>query len=515
LLALWGVVSLLLPGNWRPSFLIALWFSVSPYVAAWSNWPAYAVFFPCLALISAIAILRSHNKYLLLALGCILGVDLAGFVLFLYPPWQVSLTYVFLALAVGIIVRDKLYRNFSKIRLASFGIAIIISSLILWKWWSDAHVAIQAMMATVYPGQRTEVAGGSMSLTYLLRGFTNIITLNKSDIANTNQCEIASFPYILLPLVLIFVFRAYQRAIGAIEIALALSICVILYFMLAGIPIDVAKFSLWGRVPPNRADLALGLSNIILCGILLVSDKKPIPDKMTLKILVVVIALLWAAIGNNSISRLDESSHFGLSPVVSVGLFFVTAIAGYWLASGKFREFIYLSLAWSVATTWPFNPIRIAPDSINASFYVNDLRKRSGSDSSRPILVLESNAAAVFLSAFGLPAINGVFYYPQKSLWEQLDKNRTEWNTYNRYQHLYFSGGVVENADHYQIKSTHVDVVRVVVDFERFDFRKTGARLIVGPQHEENALRKNASLIYIKNENGWSWFQIRGGLNVN
>ena len=159
LFALWGVVALLLPEDWRSSFLIALWFSLSPYVAAWSHWPAYTVFFPSLALLSAIAILKSHSKYLLPVWSCILGMSLAGFILVLYPPWQISLAYLFLALAMGIVVRDKLYRNFNKTKWAFYGIAIVIAGLILWKWWSDAHQAIRFMLATVYPGQRSAEVG--------------------------------------------------------------------------------------------------------------------------------------------------------------------------------------------------------------------------------------------------------------------------------------------------------------------------------------------------------------------
>lgn len=514
LFALWGVVALLLHGEWRSSFLIALWFILSPYVAAWSNSPAYAVFFPSLALLLAIAILKSHSKYLLLALGCILGVTLAGFVLVLYPPWQVSLTYVFIALAVGIVVRDKLYKNFNKIRLASYGVAIVIAGLILWGWWSDAHLAIQAMQATVYPGQRSTVVGGSISLPDLLRGFTNLVTLHKLDSAFSNQSEIASFSYMLLPLVLLFVFRGYQKAIGAVEVALAVAIGFILYFMLIGVPVEVANFSLWGRVPPNRADIALGLSYIILCGILLSSGTKSMPNKIPVKILAFVVAMLWAAVALNSISHLHSSILSGFSPGVVVGLFFVVIVAGYWLALGKFREFIYLNLALSVATIGPFNPINIAPHSVTATSSINEIiEKKSNHVASQRILVLVGPLQAMYLLASGLPVANGVFYYPQRSLWERLDMNHTESNTYNRYQHLFFSSGVVENADKYRIESPRADSVRVVIDLEHFDFRKTGAGILAAPQNEEVALRKNAVLTHIKNEKGWSWFQIMGGLN--
>jgi hypothetical protein len=509
LFALWGLVTLLSPGNWRYSFLIALWFILSPYVGAWSETPANNVFFPSFALLCAIVILKSQNKYLLLALSCLLGVTLAGYVLVLYPPWQVSLAYVFVALAFGVVVRDKLYKNFNTFRLLSYLLAIIIACLILWRWWSDTNDAIQAISNTIYPGQRTTAPGGGYTFLDLLRGFTNIVTLHKIGGGYSNQCEIASFLYMLLPIVFLFIFRLCQKSIGAIEIALALVIGFILYYMFIGVPVIVANFSLWGRVTPQRADIALGLSYILLCGVLLSSKQKPISDKASIKFLAFIVAVIWAAMTISVLSYLDPGVLVGFTPGVEIGMFFIVIFIGYWLTRGKFREFISLNLLLSVATIGAFNPINIAPNNISVSSYINDIvDKQLNTAVSKRILALETQIPAMYLLASGLPVVNGVFYFPQHSLWERLDKPHTELKKYNRYQHLSFCGGFVENTDNFRIESPHSDIVIVVVDLERFDFRKTGASLITAPKKDENQLRKNASLSHIKNEDGWSWFQI-------
>ncbi|MDD2759410.1 MAG: hypothetical protein PHH11_03835 [Methylomonas sp.] len=508
LFAVWGVVNVLLQGQWRASFLIALCFSLSPYVAAWSNWPAYTVFFPSLALLSALAILRADGKYALLFSSGILGLSLAGFVLVLYPPWQVSVGYVFLALFGAVVVRDKLHRNINSVRLVSYGFSIILACLILWKWWTDAHPAIQAMLDTVYPGQRTSVTGGNVSMPELLRGFTNLVTLYKLDSVYANPSEISSFCYMFLPLAFLFLFRWHQRAIGAVDIALAASIGVILYFMLVGIPVELARLSLWGRVPPHRADLALGLSSILLSGSLLSADIKTGGYEMPRRSWALAIALVWAAIAFNSISDLQEGILSGFTPSILIGLFFVTFAMGYWLALGKFKNFIYSTLALYSATILPFNPVNIAPHHFTASSFINEFHnKQSDAAISQRILVLDTHVPAMYLLASGFPVANGIFYYPQKSLWERLDKDHTGTNIYNRYQHLLFSGGVVDN---YRIESPQDDIVRVVIDPENFDFRKTGAGFITAPQHEEILLKKNATLTFIQNNMAWSWFKVQG-----
>lgn len=510
LFSLWGVLSLLLPNQWRSSFLISLWFVTSPYVAAWSNWPAYAVFFPSLAFVAAVSIFRTYNKYLQLGMSIILGIALAGFVLVLYPPWQVPLGYVFLALGIGIIVRDKLYANITTFRMAMFAIAILITILILLRWWLDAHQAINTISSTIYPGQRTDLSGGNLTLSELMRGFTNLVTLQDLHSPFSNQSEIASFYYFLFPLAFIFVIRLYQGQIDAVEISLAIVIIFTLYYGLIGISPHVSKLSQWGRVPPIRADLALGLSNIILCGLLLSNSSKALPKKIAIRLLALLVALISSVTAFRGVAQLHPSILSAFTPAFFGGLFLVSVVAGYWLASGNFRAFIYLNLALSVATTFPFNPINVAPNEMSA---VVPATVRNEQNS--PILSLGSQIPAMHLLASGFPVVNGTFYYPQPSLWKRLDPDHSRSGIYNRYQHLIFLGGVVSDKDYYQLELRQADVVNIVVDLIHFDFKKTGAGFLVAFSSDSKALRENASLTFINSDKGWSWFQVKDDERVN
>jgi hypothetical protein len=111
--------------------------------------------------------------------------------------------------------------------------------------------------------------------------------------------------------------------------------------------------------------------------------------------------------------------------------------------------------------------------------------------------------------ASGRAVENGTFYYPQISLWRQLDKDRVDSNAYNRYQHLNFTGGLVDGENGYRIESPREDWVQVVIDLEKFDFRNTGAIYLAAPQIHERLLRNNSSLAFISSSyGGWVWFQI-------
>ncbi len=500
LLALWAVFSLIVPNHWRIGFAVSLLFCSSAYVTAWSYWPAYVVFFPCLMLYSSIAILCHKHLISLLGWGILLGLSLAGFVLVLYPPWQVSLGYLFLLMGIGIVLRDKLYLRINVGRLFAFALAISLAAIILWCWWLDAKSAVTAMMNTVYPGRRDSELGGNVTAADFLRGFTNLVTLYRLE-GYSNKSEIASFYYSLPALLVLFGLCVLKRQIGFIQSLLLAFIVYAMLFMLVGIPKDVATFTLWGRVPALRADLSLGLAVMLLSGMLLASNTATHSVyKIATKLLVMVVSLLWGGFVVYSLSQLPHESLSGFASGITVAIIFVIVLQSWWLAIGAYRQFLLLSLAFSISTTLPFNPMMIAPSHIDSA--INPAKKHAR------ILVANTQVPAMLLAASGQPVSNGIFYYPQKTLWNRLDANGSQENVYNRYQHLMFTLGAVQTP-YYHIESPSPDVVKVVVDSTYFDFNKTGADILLA-SNDVSALKLNPSIHFVSERDGWSTFTIVG-----
>ena len=500
LFSLWAVFSLISPNHWRIGFLVSLIFCSSPYVTAWSYWPAYAALFPSLMLYSSVSILRTSNNVARIGWAIMLGLSSAGFVLLLYPPWQVSLGYLFLFLGVGIVLRDKLHSNFNLFRLFSFSLSLGLAIVILWNWWLDAEPAIITMMNTIYPGHRTSETGGSLTVTGLLRGFTNIITLYRMDGSYSNQSEIASFYYMFPSLLVLFGVRLWEKKIGYTHWLLLLFLTFTATFMLVGIPKEFATLSLWERVPVKRADLALGLAYILLVGALLVpTTARSYVYKIPVRCFAAIASLMWSLVVVYAISKMPHESLSGFSPGISLAIFLFILFGSWWLAIGEYRKFLVLNLAFSFATVLPFNPMTVAPNTVTP---VADFAE----DRSR-VLVANTQIPAMFLLASGKPVSNGIFYYPQKMMWNRLDPDGSQANIYNRYQHLIFSLGSVPTP-YYRIESPQADVVRVMVDTAHFDFRKTGAGVLVAPSNELNALKLNPSLAFVSESDGWSRFVV-------
>ena len=114
----------------------------------------------------------------------------------------------------------------------------------------------------------------------------------------------------------------------------------------------------------------------------------------------------------------------------------------------------------------------------------------------------------MFLMAGGVPVANGVFYYPQKSLWGRLDPTAAEANVYNRYQHLVFAFGRVAAMTSFRLESPLCDQVRVFIAPERFDFYLTGAEIVAAPPGYSPLLRRNSGLERIGETSDYCWFKV-------
>jgi hypothetical protein len=514
LIALWGVLNLVFPGRWRLMLALSAAFTFSPYAVAWSFWPAYAVFFPSVALLIVLYSLKQRSLPPLLPLSLLLGLSLAGFVLVLYPPWQVTLGYLFLFIFAGVVIRDRLYARFTLWHGLMVVIALVTAGLILYSWWHDARFAVNAMLQTVYPGQRLMVPGGDIEPFSLVKGVSNIITLHKS-FHYSNASEMASFVYVIIPL-LLFVAAALisARRADPLAICLMLFVLTVIIYQYVGIPAVLAKLSLWGRSTTTRADLALGLAQICLIAFTLsgrdVSADERFPF-MSSRLFRYAIPLLWTGFLLFLFWRLTlrfEPIHGNMFLVVwiVVTLYIaLTGLASYFLLMGRSRSFaiVYCFLTFSISL--PFNPLIKAPGlfAVKPGFL-------SVNDGGGRFLVMDNSASqAMMLMAAGQPVLNGVHYYPQRVLWYRLDPSGSKESVYNRYQHLCFDEGRIPDAPMFRIENPNTDVVRVTVDGSGFDFRSLPVDSVVVPDSTVSALALNSTLSPGSSNYGWRTYRVR------
>lgn len=515
-IAVWSLMNLLFPGRWKLMLALSAAYIFSPYMAAWSFSPSYAVMFPASAVACSLFLFKNRSWTLAIFFGLLLGLFLSGFVLFLYPAWQVPLGYLFLFLFIGMVLRDRLYRFFSLQSLVSFIFALSVASFVLYYWWIDAHEAIKVLTETVYPGQRLLVTGADLEPLYWVRGISSIVTFHK-EFGYCNSCELASFIYLILPVFFgITVYTLKTRKLDPVALFAGLFFIFVSYYQFVGISSTFAKISLWGRSGGSRADIAAGFSQLILIAYLL--TRRPLNQHGSFcirpgRFSAILVSLLWTALLISFFMTLTtffvdfNGQPRMVSYVLAFFLILLTGIAAFYLLTGRVRHFVAVYCFITFVISFPFNPVVRTPVSIAVR---SDFLDKRDSSIGRVLVLGDGTTPAMMLLASGFSVLNGVHYYPQFQLWKKLDPSGKMKDVYNRYQHIYFDVDTFSDSSLCRIESIQSDVVRVVVDGDRFNFRTLGVNTVVGTDAITQKLEHNPYLIKKRSVQGWSVYQTDG-----
>ncbi|EJE52354.1 hypothetical protein PMI14_02965 [Acidovorax sp. CF316] len=507
LLALWWLLEVLAPGRPGRNLALSAVFCVAPYAAGWSHWPLYVVFFPSGALAATLLMLRHRAGPRLWGLALALGWFLAGFALVLYPPWQITVATLYALVLAAWLADNRRQIAWGRLTPLAFALAVAVMAALLYFWWHDAREAISAMRNTVYPGQRAALRGGDLSILVLLRGFGNADTLSNLQNSVFNESEFGS--YLLLLLAIWFLCLQQARSRGPhrwVVAACALFTVFTVVFGVWGIPLALSKAMFWHYVSSSRIDLALGLACLLVLACL------PAPAAAPRRTAPVVLGLLSAAVAALAMAGIPEDFHPGLSATLLASMAVAVGLMAYWLVQGKVAHSIALTAVVYVAATVDFNPVALAPSHValneTVQRYVTGPAGADGKATPRRVLaLLPSTSNAMALAAAGVPMVNGVFYYPQPSVWRGMHLPAGEQDTVNRYQHLTFVQETMPAPAAYRVVNPTPDTVRVLVDPRRFDFAQAGAQVVVG-----NAgifeLGENPRLRLLGKHEGWAWYEV-------
>lgn len=499
----------------RPGFNLALaaTFCVAPYAAAWSLWPLYAAFFPLALFVTAAAALRACGLAKALILGSAMGLLLAGWVLVLYPPWQITVGTFFVALAIGWVADNRRELRFHKNQWLSFGLALLIATALVGSWWLDTMDAVEKMRETIYPGLRNALQGGEISNLWALRGYTNPETLTFGAGPHANQSEISS--YILFPLPILLLGLLYCKRISSVRWTVCACMAFFVFwivFRFFGVPLWLAKITLWSHVPSGRLDLAIGLACTMLIALIYTDQPPNVPRNRTSPQL--LVALLVAACGGGLVVmelQLLPREVFSNNSLPFLWAMLVAGLFGsWWVMRGHMRAAVSLTLLLSLVSTLGFNPVSRAPRSAKLPA-PTALLASDGTQGPplRTLLIGGWGVGPMMLAAVGVPTINGVLYYPQQEFWERIGLTPADWPTVNRYQHLGFSLANLPTGPTFRVSTNHLDAVNVAIDPRRFDFASTGARRVAALEEDAKSLRDSPRLTELGQHGGLFWFAVR------
>lgn len=447
-LALVYLFQLLLPGRNFLALFGATWYCSSAYVVCWSLWPAYLTAFGAFCVVCAYHLMTSNNRHLLLGSGLGLGIAFSGFVLQLYPPWQVPLAHAFLFIFVGLLIRYRPYRGITQSlshRLLGLAIAVLVAGVALGSYFVESADAIRAIADTVYPGQR-RLVGGDCSANRLFASFYNYLTIYKAPL-NSNESESAGF-FLFFPAVVLALLASARarRRLGPVGWLLLPLACFFVYFCMAPVPEWLAAVTLMSRVQGYRSQIALGLVSIILCVQLMdaMHQQRWWQERALSTAAVVFVGCfgLFVTLG----WLFQTETRFFPSGVIwpPVQVVAVSAIASALcalMALGLQTLAATLTLTCVMITSVYFNPLSIGFTPLERTEVAQAITKVLKSDpkpDGKPSLWLTFGPAiyptpGMVAQMFGARSIGGVHQHPQLAMWNKLDPERQHTAKFNRY----------------------------------------------------------------------------------
>jgi hypothetical protein len=419
----------------------AVWVMFSSYVQWWFSSPGmlpemittWAICLGC-----AVSFFQDrHRGKLTLALASFIFCG-TNFVLCLYPPYQIPLTFLMFAILIGVWLEnyDKQDSKSTIRGLILIGTGLLAIAVILIPYWINVRGTLEMVAHTVYPGQRRS-AGGDLSLFKLFSGVLGFFESEQTVPAvYDNICEASNFYPLWPAVVLATLFARFRNRTRISPLLATLSIfliCCGLYCVMP-LPAWLLRATLLNLATERRALLAIGLANIFLCCFFLDRYRVSFLSKPTAAIcgavfwLGVVFLLLRGRTANAV--YFNDPWHWIQPLAISAAillLFFWEALRFRWLPTVLGALLIFSNAA--------INPVMSGLGPLLGSKAFKEIDRIRAEDPDGKWIIYHTRYFAQLVKATGATVFNGTMIVPDLALLHQLDSGANE-STYNRYANI-------------------------------------------------------------------------------
>jgi len=478
---------------------IALVFS--PFMQFWSLNSASLCIFMALSFVFVIRMIYCDSKVKVFLYGlfaCWAGVS---FVLQFYPPYQVSLAYLFLFMVIGYVWRQfRMGNPVKKMPLRIFGLAVSASIVLLlvFLFYLETKDVFQIIMNTEYPGRRLAVGGG-----FPFWNLLSSIFIPWPDVKNwsflQNICEASSFLF-FFPVTCFMICRNYffnRKIQDPFSFLLMIYIMVVLFWISQGFTPFLSKLTLFSLMPPNRAKIGLGIADmVLLVSVLSQTGETCSAYKKKWMVVSAVGAyfIFMIFIGATASDFMEEISKIR----IAFGALFMAFIVFLILCKSKYVLMI-IAVCSIYLSSW-FNPVVFGGSSFimenELSRKILEIDKQNGGKTEW--IVFSRFNIAILSNLFrmiGVKALNGTHFYPQFEVWNKLDPELKYGQIYNRYAHIAFRTGT--DVSEISINNSDSDVVIVTIHPDNPLFSKLQAEFVLCEEADMDVLDSARSLIKV------------------
>jgi hypothetical protein len=462
-----AVLAVVTRGRLAPAATGAALLVCAPFFQFWTFNSAPQVTSMGAAFLATVALARARGPRSIVAAAIALALSGSWFALSIYPPYQVTLGWLYVALVVGWLVdaRDELplqsHIAMRGLALAAAGVCVVG---VVAAFASEASDAIALMRDTAYPGRRMST-GADRNLAELWNANLGAPLWAGNWGPLYNICEAASFWMLSpVPIALVLWRRTRGERIDALMAAVAIYALALTIYTLFGIPAMLARVTALSFVPGKRAVIGIGLADAILMVRFAACSAAARHDERGR---VLAIAVAWLAVMAGCSFWLARELPDARLPVLLAFALGNAALAAFFLQIPR-RALLALVALSAISTLW-FNPIAVGGAAYlrdNAlAQKISEIDRAEGGDTTW--VSFGRDDLPNLFRAIGVRALNGVHPIPQLELWKRIDPDGRFRNVYNRYAHIAFVAAP-SGPPRFQLHSQDYVIVQIRPDSEEF-----------------------------------------------
>jgi hypothetical protein len=420
------------------------------------------------------------------------GAVLSGYVAALgamttYPPFFLSC-----AIVSVLCMAPKLLRGGD--RILRVAVAGCVAAAIAASFWVANKRSLQAVLNTVYPGNRVSSSGEDSLVRALTGPFARFLTDDRPN-GMGNQTELASpvylFPAALLVIALVLVAqRSVRRSspnadhsstrFATFPFGVVAGIAVVGGWASGLMPTPVGRVIGLGGVPGARTIMSLLIASTAIGAWVVTRPNLGVTGKRGAVAGLVSIAIISVGVLMEGLAlrRRVGPSFLAWREVFGYSALFVVCVLGVVLLKSSTKR-AAVAAGLSLVLSAGINPLSVGLG--QAAKTSAHLRSAFGDvpGGGRWAAHEDVRLNAVVMSS-GLPTISGVYFFPDRQMWKVLDPSGTSQKEWNRYAHVVFrfADGPMSEAPPV-IKAVQSDAIIVDIGLCRPELATLGVRNII------------------------------------
>lgn len=419
---------IILKKNKLYSLIGALLITYSPGVQWWFMQHLGDLIFFSLAIMTLLYHFFVEQHSILKKLFITIGLTICsiGFILVIYPAFQVPLAYLILFWLIGIFLIEK-----PKLKLIDYMYiltSILVIVLVCIHFYIISSDAIKLLLGTIYPGARN-YNGGTFNLIDLADPISNILLPFKDITVISNNCESAAF-YHLMPFIPIILWskKVYDK-IDKLMFVFYLFLIFMMTYLIVGVPDIVSKILLLNFTTDNRLFTIIHFVSMLLT-IMLLNNIELIKEIPWIKkcIIILFVTFYWGCL----IIASGYITYFG--KIVSILILVALAVFVFMI---MYKEKIALVMILCIVflSGITVNPIVFGTGQIDNLKIVNTI-KNINKHNEKSRWISDTPFGYGILTASGANTFSNVRFYPDIRELDKISENqKDDEKIYNRYHH--------------------------------------------------------------------------------